>query len=239
MRKFIKQHSDAIQAAIDREAVKLDLSDKELRRGHQSFAEVMAFLSTDRARISQIKEKFASKAFFEKAAQRFFKGRYRRELPKLPRTQPDSMVEYILHVAFEYTPAAAIELSKGHRAAMAAENAVGDVLERYIASVLEPQGWTWCSGTLVSTIDFLRYDVKKNKWDVLQIKNRDNSENSSSSGYRKGKAVPSWFRSFAKTGETNWKAFPILVGDDKKLLSERGFRNFVEAFYAPLRAKRR
>lgn len=206
-------------------------------QGHKSFTEVMAFLNQARECISSIKVEFASQDFFNKAAMRFYKGRFRRELPKAPKTVADDMVGYIMQAAFEYSSDEALELSIAHQQAMAAENATGDILERYIASVLEPKGWTWCSGTLVSAIDFVKYNPQSNSWDVLQIKNRDNSENSSSSAYREGRGVQSWFRTFAKTGNTNWGNFP-LAGTDRLLLSEVGFKKFVSDFYEPLRAGR-
>jgi hypothetical protein len=28
-----------------------------------------------------------------------------------------------------------------------------DLLERYLASVLEPMGWIWCSGTMVKSVE--------------------------------------------------------------------------------------
>ena len=86
---------------------------------------------------------------------------------------------------------------------MAAENIVGDLLERYLAKILEPKGWVWCAGSIVIAVDFImRGDATK--WNLLQIKNRDNSENSSSKKVRDGTEIQHWFRTFAKTGETNW-----------------------------------
>ena len=39
-------------------------------------------------------------------------------------------------------------------------------------------GWIWCSGTSVKAVDFIHYDEKNNEWNLLQVKNRDNTENS-------------------------------------------------------------
>lgn len=238
MQQFFTRYASNISKATDEAAHKLGipLGSFEYTQGRKSFTNIMAFLNVERGCVSSIKDEFASPNFFSKAANRYFKGRFRRELPRSPRTVADDMVGYIMQVAFSYTPEEAVSLSIAHQRAMAAENAVGDVLERYIASVLEPKGWTWCSGTLVTAIDFIRYDPAVQDWDVLQVKNRDNSENSSSAGYRSGKGIPSWFRTFSRTGQTNWPAFPYLVGNDKKLLNEDGFKDFVRAFYAPLKA---
>ena len=51
---------------------------------------------------------------------------------------------------------------------MAAENNIGLLLERFIASVLEPIGWIWCSGSAVRAVDF----IEPNTGILLQIKNR-------------------------------------------------------------------
>lgn len=235
MQEFLKAYSTQMALATQRAAAELSVPASEQTRGHRSFTEVMAFLNVERDCISSIKAEFATQDFFDKAAIRFYKGRFRRELPKTPKTVADDMVGYIMQTAFGYAAEEALTLEVAHQRAMAAENAVGDVLERYIASVLEPKGWTWCSGTLVSAIDFVHYNVSSESWDVLQIKNRDNSENSSSAGYRSGRGIPSWFRTFSRTGLTNWNAFPILSGSDKHLLSETGFKEFVRNFYQPLR----
>lgn len=235
MEKFQTHYATLMLAATRSAAQTLKVSTVDQPQGHKSFTEVMAFLNEERGSISLIKEEFASEQFFSKAATRFYKGRYRCELPTSPKTVADDMVGYIMQVAFSYTADEAITLSIAHQRAMAAENAVGDVLERYIASVLEPRGWTWCSGTLVAAIDFIRYNPASQIWDVLQIKNRNNSENSSSTAYRSGRGIPSWFRTYSKTGLTNWPAFPNLDGEDKNLLTEVGFKKFVLDFYAPLK----
>jgi hypothetical protein len=109
---------------------------------------------------------------------------------------------------------------------MAAENMVGELLERYIDSVLSKHGWVWCCGALVKHVDFIKKE--DNGYRLLQIKNRDNSENSSSKAIRDGTTIEHWFRTFSRTGRTNWEAFP-----DKSLkshLSEVGFVSYVEKY---------
>lgn len=62
---------------------------------------------------------------------------------------------------------------------MCAENYAGNLLERYLDSVLRKNDWCWCCGDFVKAIDFIGKD-DNGKWQALQIKNRDNTENSSS-----------------------------------------------------------
>jgi SinI restriction endonuclease len=65
------------------------------------------------------------------------------------------MVSFVLEHYFE-VPAESLDRAKNeHALSMGAENIVGDLLERYLASVLEPQGWIWCSGSLVKAVDFV------------------------------------------------------------------------------------
>jgi hypothetical protein len=53
----------------------------------------------------------------------------------------------------------------------------------------------------------------KDGWYALQIKNRDNSENSSSKAVRDNTDIQKWFRTFSKTGKTNWDNLPPLMSD--------------------------
>ncbi|MCS7069464.1 MAG: SinI family restriction endonuclease, partial [Meiothermus sp.] len=98
---------------------------------------------------------------------------------------------------------------------------LGDLLERYIANRLEPRGWIWCAGNIVSSVDFLREDLTV----ALQVKNRDNSENSSSSAIREGTNIKRWFRIYSRKGRTNWENFPFASG-----LSEDDFHEYIKDY---------
>src|SRR5437667_9692569 len=110
---------------------------------------------------------------------------------------------------------------------MGVENVVGGLTERYIGMTLEAHGWEWCSGDFIKAVDM----IKKNSddtWLLLQVKNRNTTENSSSSAIRTGTEIKKWFRSFSTKTATNWAAFP-----DKEtchLLSEDGFKAFVKSY---------
>lgn len=73
---------------------------------------------------------------------------------------------------------------------MSAENVLGNLLEEYISSCIKDYGWIWCAGNTLKSIDFCNSSGKI----LLQIKNKSNSENSSSSSVRKGTTIKKWYR---------------------------------------------
>lgn len=154
--------------------------------------------------------------------------------PEPPATIPDEMVSFILENYFN-VPAGNLERAKEeHRLSMSAENLVGELLERYLASVMEPRGWIWCSGSTVKAVDLIKPPTAPDgKWTLLQIKNRDNSENSSSSAIRNGTDIKKWFRTFSKKTGSNWDAFPEV--EIRPLVSEAGFHQYVEAYLKVLK----
>lgn len=93
-------------------------------------------------------------------------------------------------------------------------------------------GWIWCSGTSVKAVDFIHYDEKNNEWNLLQVKNRDNTENSSSSKIRDNTTIKKWFRTYSQRDATNWDNFPDEVSS--KNLNEEDFRAFVKNYLAKI-----
>ncbi|MEN9472482.1 MAG: hypothetical protein RLZZ495_571 [Pseudomonadota bacterium] len=171
--------------------------------------------------------------YIERQAEAFALARNPRA-PQAPATIPDAMVSVILHAYFDI-PIQQLEYAKHvHQLAMGAENLVGDLLERYLASVLEPHGWIWCSGAMVKAVDFiLPPSTSGGSWRMLQVKNRDNSENSSSSAIRAGTEIEKWHRTFSKKAGANWSVFP-----DERLkteLSEENFERFVRTYLHAIR----
>jgi hypothetical protein len=156
--------------------------------------------------------------------------------PQKPQTIPDSVVGTILNGFYGIEPASLPTIAETHLLSMAAENVVGELLERYIAQVLEPHGWVWCSGSVVRSVDFIFPSSSSAPPFLLQIKNRDNSENSSSSAIRDGTSIEKWFRSFSKKPATNWGAFPNDAA--RGLLSESGFNTFVRNYMHSLRPRK-
>ena len=134
-------------------------------------------------------------------------------------------------------PPQQLELGKVlHLQAMVAENSVGLLLERFIASVLEPHGWIWCSGSTVRAVDFICPQPLL----LVQVKNRDNSENSSSSAIREGSQIQKWFRMYSKYYERyNWDQFPLpdQMSALRLQLNEEAFRAFVAQQMQELKMK--
>lgn len=186
-------------------------------------------IHTDLAPTPKSKKILAgSQEHITKLAESFSLSRLKKA-PKEPSTIPDKMVSEILNIYFGI-PRQQLEGAKRlHSLSMAAENIVGDLLERYIASIVEPEGWIWCSGSTIKAVDFIKPPVNHgDKWSLLQVKNRDNSENSSSRKVRDNTPIIKWHRTYSKTGATNWAAFPCEI--TRKTLSEEGFVDFVRQY---------
>lgn len=119
-----------------------------------------------------------------------------------------------------------------HRASMAAENKVGELLEAYLATRLEPKGWFWCSCNILKGVDFYK---PGSPVVLLQVKNRSNSENSSSEKIRetleKGGCpvkISKWYRTESSTGDTCWND---LEGNPRgELASEEEFHKFIRTY---------
>jgi len=198
----------------------------------EKYAQIIKFLSDNPAMASASRSKSAaqvgSKEYIQLQAVSFSKSREPKQ-PDPPQTIPDEMVGVILNQYFGLPKDKLEDAKHWHLLSMGAENIVGDILERYIASVLEPEGWAWCSGSLVKAVDFI-FQTDDKTWVPLQVKNRDNSENSSSSAIRDGTTIKKWHRSFSKKKGDNWDNFPV-----KGKLSEKGFREFVDKYLAALK----
>lgn len=166
-------------------------------------------------------------AHYEFLAQKFNRGHSRGELPQ-PGTVPDPALSNVMQYGYGISKDDLDGAVEGHRIAMVAENMVGDLLERYLNSVLN-NAWIWCAGEVVKHVDFIQPpSVQGEHWKALQIKNRDNSENSSSSAIRNGTSIKKWYRTKSRTGATMWDDFPI--ESKNKTLSEEGFQNFIKDF---------
>lgn len=171
--------------------------------------------------------------YIAKLAEMFISSREPNK-PEVPKTIPDDLVSLVLNEYFD-VPKDKLETIKiEHQMSMAAENIGGDLLERYLNSVLSKFGWVWCSGSIVRAVDFIKppYNNQDN-WTVLQIKSRDNSENSSSSAIRNGTEILKWFRSFSKKSAKNWNNFP----DEEvtPFISEDDFLDFCTAYLQKIR----
>jgi hypothetical protein len=199
--KFVTNAEDVAKSALA--AINPALTDK--------FVTIIRFMvqhPSDAATKGNKKAEVGSEAYIRSQATNFTNGRLPQS-PKAPTTVPDELVSYILHNYFN-VPASELERAKEqHLLSMAAENMVGTLLEHYLATILEPRGWIWCSGSILRATDFIKpLNKQGDSWTILQVKNRDNSENSSSSAIRVGTTIEKWFRTYSRKNETNWNNFP-------------------------------
>lgn len=202
----------------------------------EKYACVIKFLAGNPSAASAIRGSSAvaigTEDYIRKQAVTFSNSRAARK-PAPPKTIPDEMVSIILVSYFGVAQEDVERVKREHLLSMAAENMVGELLERYLASVMEPRGWVWCSGSLVRSVDFILPQVSiGDDWRLLQVKNRDNSENSSSAAIRLGTDIKKWHRTFSRKTGTNWAQFP----DDeiRSELSEDEFKRFVRGYLRTL-----
>jgi hypothetical protein len=161
----------------------------------------------------------------QKLEQKFLNGRVIKR-PELPKTMPDEVVSIVVEEYFGAKKSDIDRIKVEHQISMAAENIVGELLERYLAEKLEPFGWVWCSGSFVKAVDFLK--KTETGWIALQVKNRSNTENSSSNKIREGTTIKKWYRIDAYTNVTFWKDFPD--GKVANQVSEDDFKTFVKNY---------
>lgn len=166
-------------------------------------------------------------SFMKKWTNKFLNGYTNRASQRISNpigTQHDPILDEIISARIQHTNEDLESIKYGHRLSMSAENIAGSLLEEYIAEELLSQGWHCCWGETMKSIDFCNEDGQ-----LLQIKNSDNSENSSSKTVRDGTLIKHWFRRFSRTGATNWPALNNLVEneDDEDKLTEESFKLFV------------
>lgn len=147
-------------------------------------------------------------------------------------TVPDQAVNTILETVLTKIDAKASgEIVHAHRLGMSAENILGYLLEEYIFTKIQklnksqnPQvlKWSLAWGTTISKVDLC-----SSKGDLIQIKNRSNSENSSSSSVRAGTKIKKWFRINANNGHTYWDNLCKLLQCKEGFLSEPDFLKFI------------
>lgn len=123
----------------------------------------------------------------------------------------------------------------GHFIYMSAENMNGMILEEFLAQVLEPHGWQWCAGSVLRAVDFCY--ISKSEIILLQIKNKYNTENSSSSAIRNGTEIKKWNRLRRPSAKIdrltpipNWDALIKLINANESLaknLTEEEYLKYI------------
>lgn len=149
-------------------------------------------------------------------------GRASQRASNPPGTVSDPIIEKIIGARIsELTKDDLNKINYAHRLGMSAENILGLILEEYLADNLESRGWHCAWGETVKSVDFVHEDGR-----LLQIKNRSNSENSSSSAVRNGTQIEKWFRIKADRIEYMWASLNEICGTTA--LSEDSFVRFVQ-----------
>ena len=143
----------------------------------------------------------------------------------MPGTVPDRAVDIILSAGLHCHLLDFIhQIVYAHRLGMSAENILGLMLEEFLFSKLSQYGWAMAWGETIKSVDFCNASGF-----LLQVKNRSNSENSSSSKIRSGKPIEKWFRVNANNGRYEWEALNAIVGACPGLeLNEGAFQKFIE-----------
>lgn len=102
----------------------------------------------------------------------------------------DPAIQTIVQIATNIDSNFAQRMAAYHNLFMSAENIQGNLLEEFISRSVRPYGWIWCNGNVLRAIDFCSSDGAI----LLQIKNKSNTENSSSSAIRAGTDIKKWYR---------------------------------------------
>ncbi len=151
-----------------------------------------------------------------------YNNRISRRISNLPSTVADPIVSLIINTRLTGLTTQHLEQIKhAHRLSMSAENIQGLLLEEFLAEQLADYGWYCCWGESVRHVDFCNVNGS-----LLQVKNRNNSENSSSSRVRINQPIEKWHRVDARTGSYRWSYFNDKYGTD--CFSEENFVTFVQ-----------
>ncbi|MEL6787339.1 MAG: SinI family restriction endonuclease [Cyanobacteria bacterium J06607_15] len=150
-----------------------------------------------------------------------YKNRMSQRISNPPGTVADPIIETIISTRLpNLSSTQLIEIIDGHRLSMSAENILGSLLEEYLMENLLDYGWFFAWGETLNKVDFCHQNGS-----LLQIKNRSNSENSSSNKVRAGTAIEKWYRVDARTGKYKWQDLNNQYSTNK--FSEASFRDFV------------
>lgn len=146
-------------------------------------------------------------------------------------TLPDSIIDVIIKNRINVNDSQIVEMIDAHQLYMYAEQIQGSILEAFLEKKLIPYGWYYCYGEVVKSVDFCH-----EKGTLLQIKNKYNTENSSSSKVRQGTTIKKWCRLGRPSNNKptyNWNKLCELVNSLKDntmedlSIDEKDYENFV------------
>lgn len=133
-----------------------------------------------------------------------------------------------------------------YRTVQQAQSKMGDLLEEYLSTILEPLGWIWCRGKCVYSTDFVSPAFKY----ILQVKNTTSTNNSGAGdnvkkvGENQDYAIVIWHRWDSGNNEYYWSYLLDMVKEveesvsreeerpqrsiDESLFEEEAFLEFIE-----------
>lgn len=129
----------------------------------------------------------------------------------------DPAIRVIVQNAQQLSEEETIKGEAQHNLFMSAENIQGNLLEEFLAQQIRPYGFLWCIGNTLHAIDFCNSTGKC----LLQIKNKSNTENSSSSKIRTRTSITKWYRLGTRTQKGikipryNWEQINALISDNR------------------------
>ena len=137
-------------------------------------------------------------------------------------TVPDPVIDHVLRGRIHNISEKSLDdIRFAHRLSMGAENIIGSILEEFIHWSLRAYGWSVCWGDCFKSVDLC-----SEKGDLVQIKNKSNTENSSSNKIRTGTQIVIWRRMNANTGRFYWDDLIQITGCPPQQLSEARFEGF-------------
>ena len=144
-------------------------------------------------------------------------------IPKQQTTKPDDLVSIVLELVYKHKKSERTLIQNQYNQQKQSEMMIGQLLELYILIEGKDVGWAF-TAQCISGVDFIKND--SSNWIPLQIKNSDNTENSSAKKIRDGTKIKKWFRRFSS---------PRIITPQLKIdenLSQRGFYpNYMEEFH--------
>lgn len=139
----------------------------------------------------------------------------RKANPKTACTDP--IIKEIIKASKNLTDEEATFYEAYHNLSMSAENIQGGLLEEYISTNIADYGFSWCCGETLRATDFCNEDGSV----LLQVKNKSNTENSSSSNIREGTDIQKWYRVGTKSVNKikvpcfKWDGLNKIVNDNR------------------------
>lgn len=135
----------------------------------------------------------------------------------------DPAIRLIVQTITNANDSLACDQERHHNLFMSAENIQGNLLEEYIAQNVANLGWLWCQGNVLRAVDFCTCDGSS----LLQVKNKSNTENSSSSAIRTGTQIKKWYR--LGTRKVNGLPMPVYHWDElNSVINGKQSKNGIE-----------